>query len=430
MTRTLLLIAATVVSFSLGSAAVSELQAQTTDPKASPRPSSRYSTLGTPQGTPAAGPNSQPNKGTGGSNQGTTFGPKAPVGGRQDGESPVVRRAAAEEPVREPGSGPNPGSADLPAGGIPRTGPGNGNNAPPPLAAEVAPRQPEWFPLAPNVQQWVDEVLVAWEKTSDEIVTFKCNFKRWEHDPAFGPKDPKIPFTYGEGIIQYSKPDKGMFKVEKLLKYNPPAKEGDKIQWLDQIGEQWICDGRSIFEFDTRSKKLIQRILPKEMQGKAIADGPLPFLFGAKAATIKARYWIRPLDPPNERPGEYWLEAVPRFRQDAANFQKVSIILDEKDFLPKALDIYAPNYNPKTNRAHSEYAFDKRETTLKGDKNLLDPSWMLFWKKQFYEPKVPSGWTKVVEDMNALPQGPPPAQGPAPAGTATRPAAGPKTKTK
>ena len=428
MTRTNLVGAATVISLFFGSAAFSRLEAQTTNPKTPPRTSSRYSTIGTAKGIPPVGSKSPSNGGAANSGIGTTNGPAAPAGQRQSEEQPAIRRVATEEPVREPESGGTVETGPSSKAGIPRTGPKVTKAVPLPLEVEVTPRQPTWFPLAPNVQQWVDEVLVAWEKTSDEIVTFKCTFKRWEHDPAFGTKDPKIPFTFGEGIIPYAKPDKGMFKVEKLLKYGAPAKAGDKVQWLDQIGEQWICDGRSVFEFDTRGKKVIQRILPKEMQGKAIADGPLPFLFGAKAATIKARYWIQPIDPPKGRTGEYWLEAVPRFRQDAANFQKVSIILDEKDFLPKALDIYAPNYNKTTNPAHTEYAFDKRETTLKGDKKLLDPQLLIFWKKQFYEPAVPSGWTKVVEDMNALPQGSPPAQGPAP-GTAARPGTT-KTKTK
>jgi TIGR03009 family protein len=357
--------------------------------------------------------------------KGTTYGPvqrtqTKPAAG---GQSPI-RRASGDEPVREPSpGGSNPGGA---AAG-PKAGPAR--PATPliqPLVQNGAPSQPIWFPLASNVQEWVDEVLLAWEKTSEDIVTFKCKFKRWEHDPAFGPADSKIPYTYGEGIIQYAKPDKGMFKVEKLLKYGAPQKEGDEPTWSEQIGEHWVCDGRSVFEYDLRGKKVVQRILPKEMQGKAIADGPLPFLFGAKVSTLKARYWIRPLNPPKDRKGEYWLEAVPRFRQDAANFQKVSIVLDEKDFLPKALDVYAPNYNAKNNPAHTEYSFHERETTLKGDKKLLDPNLLLFWKKQFYEPKVPSGWKKVVEDMNDMPQGPPPVQGPVP-GTAKRPGT---TKTK
>ncbi|MFN0017365.1 MAG: TIGR03009 domain-containing protein [Pirellulaceae bacterium] len=417
MTRTYLIASLVgIVSF-LGSAAQSVVFAQSGETTEPPRTQARYS---------------QPKGGATTGTKGPTYGPAAPRSEQtrppQTGGQSPVRRTAAEEPLREPVAGPNPEKGTSPKAGVPRQDLKSPAAKPLPLEMEAAPRQPDWFPLAPNVQQWVDEVLVAWEKTSDEIVTFKCSFKRWEHDPAFGPKDPKIPFTFGEGIIQYAKPDKGMFKVEKLLKYSAPAKEGDKVQWLDQIGEQWVCDGRSIFEFSIREKRLYQRILPNEMQGKAIADGPLPFLFGAKVATIKARYWIRPLDPPTDRKGEYWLEAVPKFPRDAANFQRVSIILDEKDFLPKALDVYAPNYNSKTNRAHTEYAFDKRETTLKGDKSLLDPQWLFVWKKKFFEPAVPSGWKKVVEDMNEIPQGPVPVKGPAP-GTATRPGTT-KTKTK
>ena len=338
------------------------------------------------------------------------------------GQSPI-RRAAGEEPVREPlpGGSATGGKPVAPKAGPVRLGPAAGS-AVMPLEANVTPRQPSWYPLEDKIQAWVDEVLVAWEKTSEEIVTFKCNFKRWEYDPAFGPKDPSIAYTYGKGIIQYANPDKGMFKVESLVKYSAPQKVGDKPQYLTQIGEQWICDGRSIFEFDLRSnpKRVIQRILPKEMQGKAIADGPLPFLFGAKVSTIKARYWIRPA--PNVPPGherEYWLEAIPRFSRDAANFQKVSIILYEKDFLPKALDVNAPNFKARNNPAHTEYSFDQRETTLKGDKKLLNLDFLILFKREFYEPKVPSGWKKDVEDMNEMPQGPQPARGPTP-GTATK----------
>ena len=73
-------------------------------------------------------------------------------------------------------------------------------------------------------------------------------------------------------------------------------------------------------------------------------------------------------------------------------------------------------------------SFEKRETTLKANKLSLEAfnEFTKKFKTQFYEPKVPSGWKKVVEDMNGMPQGPLPVQGPAP-GTATRPM-GTKTK--
>ena len=149
-------------------------------------------------------------------------------------------------------------------------------------------------------------------------------------------------FTYAEGRVEYLAPDKGLFKTESLLYYTPPATAGEKPTYKPRPGDQgdhWICDGESIFEFDYKQEKLIQRELPPEMRGKAIIDGPLPFLFGAQAARIKARYWLQVITPPGTT-DEYWLEAVPKSQVDAANYKKVEIIIAKEDYLPKAIQIY------------------------------------------------------------------------------------------
>lgn len=404
------------------------VMAQTGGSTSPTRAPSGYSTSGSTKGAPATGTKSPSASGT----KGATYGPaqpRTPQGnGPLKGAAPV-RRTAGEDPIREPAFDANPAAGGTASSGTGKAALGTKNN---PVPVPLAPRQPDWYPLAPNVQTWVDEVLVAWEKTSEDIVTFKCNFKRWEYDPAFGPKDPKTPFTYGTGLIQYAKPDKGMFKVETLKKYVGVKKVGDN-PWVPEIGEQWVCDGRSIFEFDVRNKLLRQTILPMEMQGKAIADGPLPFLFGAKVDTLKSRYWIRPaVNVPEGHEGEYWLEAIPRYTRDAANFQKVTIVLDEKDFLPKFLDVYAPNYNRRTNPAHTEYEFDKRETKLKSEKTRLDilTPFLENFRKQFFAPEVPAGWKKVTEDLNAIPAAQPAAKGTSPGTAARPPVAKANTKTK
>jgi hypothetical protein len=47
-------------------------------------------------------------------------------------------------------------------------------------------------------------------------------------------------------------------------------------------------------------------------------------LFGAKAEKIKERYWVRAVHPPQGKEGqEYWIQAYPKRRQDAANFKMV-----------------------------------------------------------------------------------------------------------
>ena len=59
------------------------------------------------------------------------------------------------------------------------------------------------------------------------------------------------------------------------------------------FGEYWVCDGGAIYQFDSRTKTVTETQLPPELRGKAIGEGPLPFMFGAKAATMKQRYWIQ-----------------------------------------------------------------------------------------------------------------------------------------
>jgi TIGR03009 family protein len=264
------------------------------------------------------------------------------------------------------------------------------------IAAPVGPQQPEWIPLPQDHEAWVNQTLKFWEGRSDKIKAFSCQFTRWEYDPVFGPKDPEIFKTVAKGEIKYAQPDKGLFKVTELSLYAPPAQAGQKPQYVKQdamFGEHWVSNGEQVFEFDARGKRLIERELPPEMKNKAIADGPLPFLFGARAETIKARYWVRGL--PQGGNGKYWLEAVPKSRHDAQNFKAVTIVLDEKTFLPELLEVLAPNFDAKTNPARTTYQFSKHEVTEAGALGL--PNVLKLFAGNFANPKLPSGWTRIVE---------------------------------
>jgi len=183
----------------------------------------------------------------------------------------------------------------------------------------------------------------------------------------------------------------------------PMAPTPDKPKYVKQdktLGEHWVCDGQQIFQFDAVSRKVKIIPLPPQMQGKAIADGPLPFMFGAKAETIKARYWVRGL--PNNPPGKYLLEAVPKSRSDAQNFRMVQILLDQKDYLPEMLQVFEPNSSDQ-NRYRKTYRFDKRTTTDNG----MNPAQLLqflnIFHREFYEPAIPAGWKKELQtDMISI----------------------------
>lgn len=242
---------------------------------------------------------------------------------------------------------------------------------------------PDWFPLHPDLQKHTDNVLNFWEFHSGKIERYRCDFQRWEYDRQNF--DQQQFQTYSKGRIKYAKPDKGLFEVTELTQVQKQA--GGKFGFDKQQAtefEKWICDGKTVFEFDHRNKQLIERGLPPEMQGKQIVEGPLPFLFGAKKAQIEARYWVR-INP--EKKNVFWLEAVPKHREDAANFKQIDIVIpDNKEFLPKAIILHHRGGTQTT------FEFEKRETNWSQAFEAL-----AIWNRAFFNPATPAGWKRVKQ---------------------------------
>lgn len=259
----------------------------------------------------------------------------------------------------------------------PQVPPQQRQGPPPGVAGQGA---PDWLPLPADHQKYLDQILAYWEHTTKSTERYRCTFKRWEYEPQLK--------TYSEGVIKYASPDKGLFQVELIKNRIPAAAPDAEPTWKPgEFKEHWVCDGQSIFEFDYNNKQLKQRQLPQDMRGKRITDGPLPFLFGATAAQIKSRLWLRVITPKKAK-GEFWLEGVPRTQQDAANFARIHIILDETDFLPKGMVLF------HRNQAQTTFAFEKRETNWSAAMERLN-----VFHRQFYEPKPYPGWKKVVEPL-------------------------------
>jgi TIGR03009 family protein len=297
----------------------------------------------------------------------------------------VLMTSIATAQVTPPAGGTRRTPRTKPATGAQPAGaqPSEGNAAGQRPAGPPRPAQ-EPFQLSAKEEAQLDELLAAWEQRSARIKKLKTQFTRWEYDAVFGKRDEKgniIP-KESHGEIHFSSPDKGSYEVQE---------EG---------GEHWICDGSSIFEFNAQKKQVIERVLPPELHGRAISESPLPFLFGADAARQKQRYFLRIVTPETVQ-DQIWLEAWPRYTADAANFQRATVILDQKELLPYALEIVLPNGKNKT-----VHQFTKRavNSVLSG---ILEGN--------PFKPDLPSGWTRVVE--NAAP-----AAGPAPREGAAAPA--------
>lgn len=302
---------------------------------------------------------------------------------------PAPRSGAARGEVRPAAEArPNEGQ---PAAGQPVAGP--------PLPRKVAPAPKAPFVLTPEEEAQLDRLLAAWQKQTEKIRKFHCLFTLFTYDAAFAKDDAK-PVTPKEekGELYYSFPDKGSYKI------------------FEEDGAHWICDGRAVFEYNHADKKVVEHVLPPEMQGKAISEGPLPFLFGAEAEKQKRRYFLRICTPENvmKAGGEVWLQAFPRFQADAANFRSARIILNDRNMLPKALEIV--DTNGQSRRA---FSFEKV-----GVNELFSGVW-----NNPFKADVPIGWKKEVQNppvADSPTEGPskpktPPAAARKPAPAATQP---------
>jgi TIGR03009 family protein len=250
--------------------------------------------------------------------------------------------------------------------------------------AAPQPRMP--FTLTQQEEANLDRILLDWQQQSSTIRTYKCEFTRLEYGRPFdGTKLPKETYlTNARGELKYSAPDKGMFKVTEIKLYN--TKTGKHEPGGRENLEHWVCDGRSIFQIDHKERTRTEQPLPPEMHGQAISDGPLPFVFGAKAATLKHRYWMREIPSPN--PNEtIWLQAYPRYQSDAANYRYVEIIMGRQDFMPRAIQMFGTAYNPKEgNEDRVVFSFDNVSFNGRFDNVFTD----------FVGPDVPFHYKKIV----------------------------------
>ncbi|GAA4433581.1 TIGR03009 domain-containing protein [Bremerella cremea] len=261
---------------------------------------------------------------------------------------------------------------------------------------------PAPFQINAQEEQYIDGILAYWEFRSSKVHHYEANFKRWEYDSVFGPPNKDTFKSISEGVVKYEKPDKGLFQVTSIKHYAAP-KDGQPADYVlrpAEVNEHWVCDGKSIFEFDVPAKQLKIWPIPPEQQGQAITNGPLPFLFGAKKDEIKSRFYLRVSPHQTNNPNEYWLEAWPKRAQDAADYRYISILIDRAEFLPFAIEVFDRNYNPDAqppnmpNYSRTVYMFDNRKTYEEG--GISDNLRQMF-SRSFYQPQLPSGWQRVVQ---------------------------------
>jgi TIGR03009 family protein len=247
----------------------------------------------------------------------------------------------------------------------------------------MPPRPQAPFQLSQAEFEQLFQVLKVWEAQGDRVETMRADLVLFTEDRVFNQKSQQ------RGHLEYAKPDKGLYRV------------------FDEEGKNtiahWMCDGQSIYEYKHDEQKLIERTLPPELQGQGIANGPMPFLLGAKADQLLQRYYLRLVTPQELANSQIWIEAYPKYQQDAANFRRATVILIKETMQLDAVELYEPNGKQRTVHKLVNVKVNDRLNFIRGAD---------------FKATLPRGWTKVV-NPEGVPGGPtaqrvaPPGEAPA-----------------
>jgi len=270
---------------------------------------------------------------------------------------------------------------------IPNTGgPGGGSQARPPENPPANPQRPPqvmpnggqpFSPLTVQEAADLDRLLEFWEKRSSQINSFETTFQHWKYGGDLLNQDAPELSTYGK--IQYEAPNKGIYEVIGLV-VDGKAKEAPPENRV-----KYLSTGDKIYEYDFANKHVNIHTIPADQRDGIVGGGPMPFVFGAKAADLKKRYFLRIITPrENAQKGEIWLEAFPRTPEDAEEFKSIQLVLDARDLTPLAFIKTEANGEEK-----DSYKFIRSTMKIKMKGSLIPGGWDLIIRR----PDIDRDWT-------------------------------------
>ncbi|WP_339910293.1 hypothetical protein [Symmachiella dynata] len=194
--------------------------------------------------------------------------------------------------------------------------------------------------------------LKDWEINTANHNRLTAKIEKYEYDHTF--------FTEKRGLgeIKYEKPGKALLKLTPKNTKDQDSRlkdpKGNPYALKGIAPERWVSTGKEIIQIDDEAKTYKVMLIPPDMQGERLNEGPIPFLFGMKAEEAQRRYHFFELKlkkNPNH-PNRFSFRAVPQRRVDLQEYKYADVILDTENYVPIAIKLTAP-----TSKAVTVYHF-------------------------------------------------------------------------
>lgn len=247
---------------------------------------------------------------------------------------------------------------------------------------QAAPRTllPPPFELTPEEMENLNTFLAKWENFSKDIKRVSCEVHVREFDGGVFHQDRKTPMAHTWGIFRFIFPNKLFYHVRGEFVYLGNGPNGEpKSEWKPSSNETKIVyDGKSFTQYDYKKKVATVFPIPEEEQNQDLSlDGPFPLFFIANADRLKEKFYLKIVTPAEAVSRDVWIEAYPRYADDAQEYQKLILLMRLTDLQPYFLRKMNPN-----GKSHSDLEF-QNVAINKGLWNI--------------EASLDLNWTKKVE---------------------------------
>lgn len=179
--------------------------------------------------------------------------------------------------------------------------------------------------LDPNNR--LDALLMQWEAKMKAVQTLKATMNRERIDKVFNTRDAFV------GEAKYMRPNLALLSLKR--KDRP------------DIFEKYICTGTYLYEYNQSNREIRYHELPAPKAGQVADDNFLSFIFGMKAEEAKRRYDLKLVADGQDKYYHY-IEILPRYPADRADFEKARLVLTQSTMLPRMLTFVEPNGNQIT----------------------------------------------------------------------------------
>lgn len=214
----------------------------------------------------------------------------------------------------------------------------------------------------------LDQHLAAWEREMKKVQTLTAVLNRIDKDKSFGTT------SRFSGHAKYMKAGNGTNAMNLgLLELRPEARK-------NEIAEKIVCTGTYLYQWAVAQKEIRRYEVPRSNNNQLGEDSFLSLMFGMKADEAKRRYVLKMA---REDQWYVYVDVVPRFAADKADFARARLVLHRSTYMPRQLWFEHANGNEVT------WDVPRIDTRTPIERRAFDA------------PQAPAGWKIVPVNTKA-----------------------------